>query len=85
MSKAKGGGRDLTLIGGADRHVRLPLSKWSSTGVLREGYGVDFFSAPGGVLGFQSNVSFQDGFSLSPLGDIVPEAERSGRRERGFG
>ena len=38
-----------------------------------------------GVLGFQVNVWFQDGFSLSPLGDIVPEAERSGRRERGFG
>jgi hypothetical protein len=39
-SKAKGrgrGGKDLTLISGANRHVRLPLSKW-------RGYGVEFFS-----------------------------------------
>jgi len=28
-----------------DRRVRLSLSKWSSTGVLREGHGDESFSA----------------------------------------
>jgi len=53
---------DLSLIGGADRRVHLPLSKW-------RGYGVDFFSSPDGMLGFQSKAWFQDGFSFSPLGE----------------
>lgn len=32
----------------------------------------------------QGGASFEGGLSFSPFGDIVPEAERSGRRERGF-
>lgn len=35
------------------------------------------------VTVFQDKVSFHVGFGFSPFGDIVPEAERSGRRERG--
>lgn len=62
--KSKGAreGRDLTLIGGVDRRVRLPLSKW-------RGYGVESLSAPDGVFGFQNNAWFQDGLSFSPLGE----------------
>ena len=37
-----------------------------------------------GSADFKSNVEFEIGFGFSPLGDIVPEAQRSGRRERGF-
>src|SRR5215204_3141431 len=36
-----------------------------------------------GSADFKSNVEFEIGFGFSPLGDIVPEAQRSGRRERG--
>ena len=37
-----------------------------------------------GSTDFKFNVGFEIGFGFSPLGDIVPEAQRSGRRERGF-
>jgi hypothetical protein len=40
----------------------LSLSKW-------RGYGVDFFSSPDGMLGFQSKAWGEDGFSSSPLGE----------------
>ena len=42
--KRGGEERDLTQIETINRRVGLPLSKWSTTGVLRKGHGLDFFS-----------------------------------------
>jgi hypothetical protein len=77
MGEGRGrGGEDLTLIGVIDRRVRLPLSKW-------RGYGVDFFSALMGELGFQVKVWIEEVWASPPWGTRT-RAIASGRRERGF-
>ena len=53
---------DLTQRAVIDRRDGLSLSKW-------RGHGVDFFSGLMGVLVFQVNVSFEEGFGFSPLGE----------------
>ena len=68
IQTGRGRGRDLTQMETIDRRVRLPLSKWSPTGVLREGHGVDFFSGLIGVLGFQVNVWFEEDIASLPGG-----------------
>ena len=69
-------GWDLTPIGMMVSRVELPLPNW-------EGHGRGFYLVRWRGL-WQSKGSVLDGLGFSPLGDIVPEAWRSGRRERGF-
>ena len=59
---------DLTQMAVIDRRVGLPLSKWSPTGVLREGHGVDFFSGLIGVLVSKSMFRLRRS-ELLPLGE----------------